>query len=270
MRPGRPSNVTARSRSTLGSTLLTGGREGRRVPIELVEWSIGPVRLVSVPGEAFHELGRSIEARNGEGHVLLAGLAPEWHGYLPSPFTDGYEESMSYGPSCRGHHRRRPERMTGRTGPGPDDQRHARAVRSEQRSRHDPRRHRARWRGDHRGTALGRRRRAGQRRGGRGARPRRPRRGDVQPDHAGLPRAVHAAGHRRARHLAHLRGRRDVPPAAARVGRPDPVAVVRALPAQPRPPAPARARAPRSSGCIATKRCGATCPARGPSCSWPP
>jgi hypothetical protein len=29
--------------------------------------------------------------------VLLAGLAPEWHGYLPSPFTDGYEESMSYG-----------------------------------------------------------------------------------------------------------------------------------------------------------------------------
>ncbi|MEY2461169.1 MAG: hypothetical protein QOG30_2999, partial [Acidimicrobiaceae bacterium] len=40
----------------LGATLLTGGREGRRVAIELVEWSIGPVRLVSVPGEAFHEL----------------------------------------------------------------------------------------------------------------------------------------------------------------------------------------------------------------------
>ncbi|MEY2421106.1 MAG: hypothetical protein QOI95_1173 [Acidimicrobiaceae bacterium] len=84
----------------LGSTLLTGGREGRRVPIELVEWSIGPVRLVSIPGEAFHELGRSIEERPGEGQVLLAGLAPEWHGYLPSPFTDGYEESMSYGPGA--------------------------------------------------------------------------------------------------------------------------------------------------------------------------
>ena len=81
----------------LGNTLLTGGREGRRVSIELVEWSVGPVRLVSVPGEAFHELGRSIEGRHGDGHVLLAGLAPEWHGYLPSPFTDGYEESMSYG-----------------------------------------------------------------------------------------------------------------------------------------------------------------------------
>jgi len=81
----------------LGSTLLTGGREGQRIPIELVEWSIGPVRLVSVPGEAFHDLGRSIETRHGDSHVLLAGLAPEWHGYLPSPFTDGYEESMSYG-----------------------------------------------------------------------------------------------------------------------------------------------------------------------------
>jgi hypothetical protein len=86
---------------TLGSTLLTAGREGRTVPIELVEWTIGPVRLVSIPGEAFHALGRAIEARAGEGtHVLLAGLAPEWHGYLPSPFGDGYEESTSYGPAA--------------------------------------------------------------------------------------------------------------------------------------------------------------------------
>jgi len=81
---------------TLGETLLTSGREGRVVPIELVEWQIGPVRLVSVPGEAFHALGRAIEDRAG-GHVLLAGLAPEWHGYLPSPFRDGYEDSTSYG-----------------------------------------------------------------------------------------------------------------------------------------------------------------------------
>jgi len=83
---------------TLGPTMLAAGREGRRVPIDLVEWSIGPVRLVSIPGEAFHELGRAIETRDGsDGIVLLAGLSPEWHGYLPSPFTDGYEESMSYG-----------------------------------------------------------------------------------------------------------------------------------------------------------------------------
>jgi neutral ceramidase len=83
---------------TLGSTLLTLGREGRTVPIELVEWAIGPVRLVSIPGEAFHALGRAIEDRAGDGSlVLLAGLSPEWHGYLPSPFGDGYEESTSYG-----------------------------------------------------------------------------------------------------------------------------------------------------------------------------
>jgi hypothetical protein len=83
----------------LGATFLTDGREGRTVPLELVEWSIGPVRLVSVPGEAFHALGRAIEDRvDAEGsRVLVAGLTPEWHGYLPSPFTDGYEESMSYG-----------------------------------------------------------------------------------------------------------------------------------------------------------------------------
>jgi hypothetical protein len=83
----------------LGSTMLTGGREGRTASLELVEWSIGPVRVVSVPGEAFHALGLAIEDRvASEGaHVLVAGLTPEWHGYLPSPFRDGYEESMSYG-----------------------------------------------------------------------------------------------------------------------------------------------------------------------------
>jgi len=80
----------------LGTTMLTAGREGQAIQLELVEWSLGPLRLVSVPGEAFHALGRAIEART-DGHVLVAGLAPEWHGYLPSPFTDGYEESMSYG-----------------------------------------------------------------------------------------------------------------------------------------------------------------------------
>ena len=83
---------------TTGETLLTSGRAGRSVSIELVEWGIGPVRLVSVPGEAFHALGRAIEARAP--HVLVAGLSPEWHGYLPVPFTDGYEESMSYGPEA--------------------------------------------------------------------------------------------------------------------------------------------------------------------------
>jgi len=81
---------------TLGSTPLTAGREGDVVPVELVEWQLGPIRLVSIPGEGFHALGRAIEDRAGP-HVLLAGLAPEWHGYLPVPFGDGYEERTSYG-----------------------------------------------------------------------------------------------------------------------------------------------------------------------------
>ena len=37
------------------------------------------------------------EAEDRGPHVLVAGLAPEWHGYLPVPFTEGYEESTSYG-----------------------------------------------------------------------------------------------------------------------------------------------------------------------------
>lgn len=63
--------------------------------VELVEWSIGNVRLVSIPGEAFHALGREISSARND-RVLLAGVAP-WHGYLPHPYGDGYEEGVSYG-----------------------------------------------------------------------------------------------------------------------------------------------------------------------------
>lgn len=64
--------------------------------IELVEWELGGVRLVSLPGEAFHAFGRQVEEARGDA-VLLAGLAPEWHGYLPVPFGLGYEETVSFG-----------------------------------------------------------------------------------------------------------------------------------------------------------------------------
>ena len=97
---GDPAVVRERSiEVAVGDTFLAAGRPGRSVAIDLVEWTLGPIRLVSVPGEAFHALGRAIEERAGQSsaHVLLAGLAPEWHGYLPMPFSDGYEESMSYG-----------------------------------------------------------------------------------------------------------------------------------------------------------------------------
>ena len=79
---------------TTGPTNLGPG--GQRLPVELIEWSLGPVRVVSVPGEGFHELGNQLEARAG-GSVLLAGLAPIWQGYLPVPFTAGYEEDTSHG-----------------------------------------------------------------------------------------------------------------------------------------------------------------------------
>ncbi|MEY2468516.1 MAG: hypothetical protein QOF21_1214 [Actinomycetota bacterium] len=69
--------------------------------VELIEWMLGDVRLVSVPGEAFHAMGNAIEEAKG-GHVMLAGLAPVWQGYLPDPWGDGYEEGVSYGPAAVG------------------------------------------------------------------------------------------------------------------------------------------------------------------------
>jgi hypothetical protein len=67
-----------------------------QVSVELIEWMLGDVRLVTVPGEAFHALGNKIEAAVG-GPSLLAGLSPVWQGYLPDPWGDGYEEGVSYG-----------------------------------------------------------------------------------------------------------------------------------------------------------------------------
>ena len=85
-----------RGRAGLTVPAFIGGVAGRRVDIELHEWSLGGVRLVSVPGEAFHAMGRAIERARGD-RALLAGLAPTYAGYLPEPFRTGYEEKMSYG-----------------------------------------------------------------------------------------------------------------------------------------------------------------------------
>jgi hypothetical protein len=64
--------------------------------VEFVEWSIGDVRLVSIPGEGFHLLGKEISASRDD-RVLLAGISPSWHGYLPHPWGEGYEEGVSFG-----------------------------------------------------------------------------------------------------------------------------------------------------------------------------
>lgn len=68
----------------------------RRVDVELLEWSLGGVRLVSIPGEPFHAMGRAVEHRHGD-RALIAALAPSYQGYLPAPYGKGYEEKMSYG-----------------------------------------------------------------------------------------------------------------------------------------------------------------------------
>ena len=65
--------------------------------VELLEWSLGSLRVVSVPGEAFQAFGRQVESAR-DNRVILAGLAPMWQGYLPVPWEDGgYEEGVSYG-----------------------------------------------------------------------------------------------------------------------------------------------------------------------------
>lgn len=66
--------------------------------VQLIEWMIGDVRLVTLPGEAFHALGREISSARDD-RVLLAGLSP-WQGYLPHPWGEGYEEGVSYGPDA--------------------------------------------------------------------------------------------------------------------------------------------------------------------------
>lgn len=76
-------------------TLLTHSA-ARRVEVELLEWSLGDVRLVSIPGEPFHAMGREVERRRSD-RAMVAALAPAYQGYLPAPFRKGYEEKMSYG-----------------------------------------------------------------------------------------------------------------------------------------------------------------------------
>jgi neutral ceramidase len=95
--------LTARSRTLdvpVGPTLLgqlAGGRAERTV--ELLEWTLGGLQLVAVPGEAFHAVEAELRVRRRD-PLLIAGLAPDWHGYLPLPYTDGYEEGLSLGPDA--------------------------------------------------------------------------------------------------------------------------------------------------------------------------
>ncbi len=88
----------------VGGTAIAALHGEPTMKVDLVEWDIGGaqreqkgVRLVSIPGEAFHLLGREISSARGD-RVLLAGISPAWHGYLPHPWGEGgYEEGVSFG-----------------------------------------------------------------------------------------------------------------------------------------------------------------------------
>jgi hypothetical protein len=84
----------------VGETLLAhlaGASRSRHV--ELIDWTLGELHIVAVPGEGFHGVEAVIRASHPD-PLLVAGLAPEWHGYLPRPYTDGYEEGLSLGPDA--------------------------------------------------------------------------------------------------------------------------------------------------------------------------
>jgi hypothetical protein len=98
-----PSGASVRIRAPrtlsvpIGDTVLAqlaGARRTRNV--ELLEWTIGTVTLVALPGEGFHAVEGELRAAHGD-WLLIAGLAPEWHGYFPRPYTEGYEEGLSLG-----------------------------------------------------------------------------------------------------------------------------------------------------------------------------
>lgn len=80
----------------VGGTAIAALHGEPTMLVEFVEWQIGDVRVVSIPGEGFHLLGQEISKSRAD-RVLLAGIAPSWHGYLPYPWGEGYEEGVSFG-----------------------------------------------------------------------------------------------------------------------------------------------------------------------------
>ncbi|MCZ7536968.1 MAG: hypothetical protein M5T61_14415 [Acidimicrobiia bacterium] len=79
-----------------GSGLAALSGDDGPLAVELIEWDLGGVRLMTVPGEGFAALAAQVLNRRKR-PMLLVGLAPHWLGYLPVPFEDGYEEGLSYG-----------------------------------------------------------------------------------------------------------------------------------------------------------------------------
>ncbi len=76
------------------SRLISGGAE--TVVAELFEWTVGDLRLVSMPGEPLSGFATAVGRL---GPMLTVGLAPTWQGYLPHPdtFDGGYEDDLGLG-----------------------------------------------------------------------------------------------------------------------------------------------------------------------------
>ena len=52
--------------------------------IDLIAWKLGRLEVLAVPGEGFHGVEEAIRRVHAD-PLLIAGLAPDWHGYFPVP-----------------------------------------------------------------------------------------------------------------------------------------------------------------------------------------
>ena len=90
-----------RSCVPVGDTLLAalaGGATERA--IELVEWQVGDARGRRPCPAKDSTVVQQAMAKAHPSPMFLAGLAPDWHGYFPVPYADGYEEGLSFGPDA--------------------------------------------------------------------------------------------------------------------------------------------------------------------------
>ena len=63
------------------------------LPVEITAVRIGDVGMVSIPGEAFHDVGAEIRAQSPFPLTLFLGLANDYIGYIP---TDNANASLGY------------------------------------------------------------------------------------------------------------------------------------------------------------------------------
>jgi len=65
----------------------------KELPVEVIVIRLGDIALVSIPGEAFHDVGQAIRAQSPFGVTLFLGLANDYIGYIP---TAGASADLGY------------------------------------------------------------------------------------------------------------------------------------------------------------------------------